>query len=55
MKLTQEQVNGIARHIMTGLGSILIMKGSVDESTWFVVTGSVLSIVSILWSVYSKK
>jgi len=55
MKISQEQVNGIIRHVMTGVGSILIMKGTVDESTWFVVTGSLLGVVGILWSVFAKK
>ena len=52
--MTQDQINGIIRHVMTGIGSILVMKGTVDESTWFVVTGSLLGVVGILWSVLSK-
>lgn len=53
-KLTQEQTMGIARHVLSGLGAILIFKGKLDESTWNVVTGSVVGIVAVLWSVYSK-
>ena len=54
LKLSQEQVNGVIRHVMTGVGSILIMKGTVDEATWVVVTGSILGVAGILWSVFSK-
>lgn len=54
MKLTQEQIFGIVRHIMTGVGAILIAKGKVDESAWTLVTGSVLGVVGIVWSVLSK-
>lgn len=52
--MTQEQVNGIIRHVMSGVGAVLIMKGVIDAETWVVVTGSVLGIASILWSVKSK-
>lgn len=54
MKLTQEQLYGIIRHLMTGVGVLLIAKGKVDESTWQIVTGSVLGIAGVVWSIISK-
>ena len=54
-KLTLEQTMGIARHILSGLGAILIFKGKTDESTWNIITGSAVGVIAVLWSVYSKQ
>jgi len=54
-KLTQEQTLGIVRHVVTAIGAILIYKGKVDASTWTIVTGSVVGIAAVLWSVTSKQ
>jgi hypothetical protein len=53
-KLTQEQVLGIARHALSAIGAILLFKGKVDVSTWDIVTGSLISVTAIIWSVTSK-
>jgi hypothetical protein len=55
MKLTQEQVLGIFRHGLTFVGGILITKGLIDEAMVSEITGSVISLVGLIWSVVSKK
>lgn len=52
--LTQEQMLGIVRHVMTIAGTLLVASGSVAEGSWQVITGSALSLAAIVWSVWSK-
>jgi hypothetical protein len=52
--MNQEQLLGLIRHILTIIGTILITKGSVDESSWALITGSTLSLAAVLWSVFAK-
>ena len=54
-KLTEEQTLGIVRHVVTAIGAILMYKGKVDASTWTIVTGSVVGIAAVIWSVTSKQ
>jgi len=53
--LTQEQVLGIVRHLLTAVGTILIVKGFVNDANWELITGTTSGLVSIIWSVFSKK
>jgi len=53
--MTLEQLLGVVRHFLTGLGTILIAYGIFDSMTLEILTGSIISIVSIIWSVQSKK
>jgi hypothetical protein len=52
--INQEQLLGLIRHILTIIGTFLIMNGSIDEPNWTLITGSFLSLASILWSVFDK-
>jgi len=54
MKLTLDQTLGIVRHVLTGLGTILVYKGVIDVDNMETVIGSVLTIVSVIWSIKSK-
>lgn len=54
MKLTLDQTLGIVRHVLTGLGTILVYKGVIDADNMETVIGSVLTIVSVIWSIKSK-
>lgn len=54
-KLTQEQTLGIIRHTLTAIGAILMFKGQTDASTWTIITGSVVGIAAVIWSVTSKQ
>lgn len=48
--MTQDQVNEILRHVLTAVGSLLLIRGVVDVSTWTAITGAVMSIASVIWA-----
>lgn len=52
--MTKEQILGVLRHILTGLGGILIAKGYMDESMLNDAAGAVVTIIGITWSIISK-
>ena len=55
MKLTLDQTLGIVRHVLTGLGTLLVYKGVLSVDNMELIVGSVLTIVSVIWSIKSKK
>lgn len=52
--MTKEQILGIARHALTFLGGILIMKGLVDESVWAEISGGAITLTGAIWSIIDK-
>jgi hypothetical protein len=54
MKLTKEQILGIARHALTFIGGIVVMKGLVDEATLTEIIGGVITLAGTIWSVIDK-
>ena len=52
--MNREQILGIARHVLTFFGGILIMKGVIDESTANEIIGGVITLAGTIWSVISK-
>jgi hypothetical protein len=52
--MTREQILGIARHTLTFLGGILVMKGVLDETTWSEISGSAITLAGLIWSVVAK-
>ena len=55
MNLSKEQVLGIARHALTFIGGIIVMKGLVDEATVTEIIGGVMTLAGTVWSVIDKK
>lgn len=53
--LTQEQIYGILRHVLTTAGGALVAKGVVDEGMMLEGVGIVMSIVGFVWSYVAKK
>lgn len=59
--MTQEQVNSLIRTVLTLLGAFLAGGGIkffgivIDTAYWQEITGSILAIVSIVWSIKSKE
>lgn len=53
--MTQEQVLGIVRHILTFAGGLLLMKGFIDESQQTEIIGGVTSLIGTIWSIVVKK
>ncbi len=54
MKLTQEQVLGIVRHILTFGGGILVTKGLLDEGMVSEISGAVITLIGAIWSIVEK-
>ena len=54
MKLSKEQILGIARHTLTFVGGILVMKGIIDEATVTEIIGGVMTLTGTIWSVINK-
>jgi len=49
------QILGVARHVLTFLGGILVVKGIIDESTVNEIVGSLVTLAGLIWSVADKK
>lgn len=46
---------GIVRHVLTGLGGALVAKGVIGATMLEPTVGAVMTIIGVLWSIYSKK
>lgn len=44
----------LARHILTGVGSVLVARGVVDSGTVEAIAGGVLAIIGLAWSYKDK-
>lgn len=54
-KLSQEQIFGIIRHVLTFTGGILVIKGVATDAVTNEIIGSTMSLIGLVWSVVSKK
>jgi hypothetical protein len=52
--MTKEQILGIARHALTFIGGVLIMKGIVDETAWTEISGGAVTLIGAVWSIVDK-
>ena len=52
--MTKEQVFGIIRHSLTFIGGLLIVKGTIDESTLEQIISGVITLTGLVWSVIDK-
>lgn len=55
MKVTKEQVFGVIRHGLTFVGAILLLRGQVDQQQWLELSGGIITVASIVWSIFEKK
>jgi uncharacterized membrane protein YeaQ/YmgE (transglycosylase-associated protein family) len=53
--MNQDQVFGIIRHVLTGIGGALVAKGVIDEGMALEATGIIMSIVGFVWSYIVKQ
>jgi len=53
--MTQEQVSGIVRHVLSAVGGILIAKGLLTDGTWVELSGAGMALFSVIWSIAAKK
>lgn len=53
--MNQDQIIGLARHLLTTVGGILVAKGAIDETAMVTVVGSLATIIGVAWSIYTKR
>ena len=49
------QILAVVRHTLTFLGGILVVKGTIDESTVNEIVGSLVTLTGLIWSIADKK
>jgi hypothetical protein len=54
MKLNKEQILALIRQILTTVGVILVSNGVLSEGIVLEITGSVITLLSVFWSVFDK-
>lgn len=53
--MSQEQVLGMIRHILTTVGGIIVAKGVTDEGTMTAIVGGLVAVAGVVWSIWSNK
>lgn len=53
--MTWEMTAGILRHVLTAAGGILASKGFIGSSDVEILTGAVIAIGGVIWSVVAKR
>ena len=53
--MKKEVILGIIRHTLTFIGGIFIYKGLIEEGLVQEITGSVLTLVGAIWSIFNKR
>ena len=49
-----EQTLGIVRHTLTFVGGLLVTKGYIDETMVEAISGGVMGLIGLIWSVIIK-
>ena len=52
--MSQEQILGIVRHVLTFAGGIAVAKGLVDAETLAQASGAIITLIGVVWSFRSK-
>jgi hypothetical protein len=55
MKITKEQLLAVIRHGLTFLGGFVITKGFIDESLWMELSGTLVTLSGLIWSILEKR
>lgn len=53
--MNKQAVIGLARHVLTFGGGIIVSQGWVDEATMTTIVGALATIVGAVWSVLDKR
>jgi hypothetical protein len=53
--MNQDQILGIVRHVLTGVGGVLVTKGYLDDGMLQTAVGGLIAIAGVVWSVLAKK
>lgn len=53
--MSKEIVQGILRHLLTGVGGALAVKYQIDGATIEAIVGGVVALVGVVWSIRAKR
>jgi hypothetical protein len=53
-KLSQSQMIGIIRHVLTFIGGILVTDGTINSTTENQIIGSLMALIGLIWSIVTK-
>jgi len=53
--MNQEQIFGVIRHVFTAVGGIVIAQGYISDSMYTELSGAVLTLIGVVWSITAKK
>jgi hypothetical protein len=53
--MNKEQIFGVIRHVFTAVGGIIIAQGYISDSMYSELSGAVLALVGVVWSIVAKK
>ena len=53
--MTPEMIGGIVRALLASIGGVLVTSGYIDQSTLQAGIGAIVTLVTIGWSIWSKK
>lgn len=53
--MSKEQINGIIRHIVGGIGAYLVGRGKLDPEQVELWIGLVMAALAVFWSYQAKK
>jgi hypothetical protein len=53
--MNKEKFLGVLRHVLTFAGGIMVTKGIFDQALAAELTGSVMTLTGVIWSVVDKK
>jgi len=54
LKIMNEKIKGLLRHILTFLGGYLVTSGIIDEAILSEVVGAIITITGFVWSWIGK-
>lgn len=52
--MNKEQIFGVIRHTFTAIGGIVVAQGYVSDSLFAELSGAVLTLVGVVWSILAK-
>lgn len=55
MKLSKEEFLGLVRHGLTFVGGVIITGGLLDAGLYTELSGGLLTIAGVVWSILSKR
>lgn len=53
--MTQDQVGGVIRALLSAAGGYLAGKGLIDTETWLTISGAVLTLFTAGWSWWTNR